>query len=244
MRRFFLKQPLKSEMVLQDENVHYISNVLRMRQGDPILVVGIDGQTGQAVISRIDRDSIVLSLRNIVAEMQEPPLQVVLAQGLTKHDKMEYIIQKAVELGVHAVIPMLTEHCVVRYDEKKMADRCCRWQKIATEAAQQSRRSGVPAIGPIRSMSAVLTEFERKTEIYMLYEGRTPQGIKSALQTAGTRSFLLLVGPEGGFSSREVSDAANAGARIVTMGPRILRTETASLAALSVIMYEYGDLGG
>ena len=157
---------------------------------------------------------------------------------------MDYIVQKAVELGVRGVFPMDAEHSVVQYDQAKRNKRLERWQKIAVEAAKQCGRAVIPIVKPIADLTTILASFDVETVILMLYEGQTAQGLKQALAEHHAKNYLLLVGPEGGFSAKEVALCQSHGACIVTLGPRILRTETAALAGVSIVMYEYGDLGG
>jgi 16S rRNA (uracil1498-N3)-methyltransferase len=157
---------------------------------------------------------------------------------------MDYIIQKAVELGVSAVYPIEMDHCVVQYDNAKKNARRERWQKISAEAAKQCGRTRVPSVESIQGLAGLFSSLPDGVVVIMLYEGQASQGLKQALAEKPATSYLLLVGPEGGFSSKEVATCQEYGASIVTMGPRILRTETASLAGVAMIMYEYGDMGG
>lgn len=244
MRRFFLAAAISPHIEINGEDAHHISRVLRLQTGDNIIVVDYNGQAGIAQITHIAGDAVQLSLQQIINEHKEPPIQVYLAQGLPKGDKMEYIVQKAVELGVSKLIPLATEHSVVKYDEPKKIDRVKRWQKIAVEAAKQCGRTNVPIVEPIQSLNQVLAAAHQDTVRLMLYEGQTQQGLKDVLQHCRASSYLLLIGPEGGFSRQEVSLCQEFHTSIVTMGPRILRTETAALAALTVVMYQCGDLGG
>ena len=244
MRRFFINGPLEAEMSIQGQDVQHISRVLRLKVGDSIIVVAPDGSAGIAKINSIVVDKVVIVLQETIIEDKEAPLNVYLAQGLPKSDKMDYIVQKAVELGVRGVFPMDAEHSVVQYDQAKRNKRLERWQKIAVEAAKQCGRAVIPIVKPIADLTTILASFDVETVILMLYEGQTAQGLKQALAEHHAKNYLLLVGPEGGFSAKEVALCQSHGACIVTLGPRILRTETAALAGVSIVMYEYGDLGG
>ena len=244
MRRFFINGPLEAEMSIQGQDVQHISRVLRLKVGDSIIVVAPDGSAGIAKINSIVVDKVVIVLQETIIEDKEAPLNVYLAQGLPKSDKMDYIVQKAVELGVRGVFPMDAEHSVVQYDQAKRNKRLERWQKIAVEAAKQCGRAVIPIVKPIADLTTILASFDVETVILMLYEGQTAQGLKQALAEHHAKNHLLLVGPEGGFSAKEVALCQSHGACIVTLGPRILRTETAALAGVSIVMYEYGDLGG
>lgn len=244
MRRFFLDAPIAAEMVIQGQDAHHISRVLRLQVDDRIVVVASDGQAGIAEIKNIANEQVVLILRELLVEQKEAPVQVYLAQGLPKSDKMDYIVQKAVELGVKAIYPFQAEHSVVQYDDAKKNNRREKWQKIAVEAAKQCGRTVVPAVSSIQGLAEVLVSLPKETVVIMLYEGQTSQGLKRAIGERKGENYLLVIGPEGGFSSKEVALCEKHGASIVTMGPRILRTETAALAGVAMIMYEYGDLGG
>ena len=244
MRRFFIDGSLEAEMSIQGQDAHHISRVLRLQVGDSIVVVASDGSAGIAEINSILADKVVLALQETIVEDKEAPVNVYLAQGLPKSDKMDYIVQKAVELGIKGIYPMDAEHSVVQYDQVKKNKRLERWQKIAVEAAKQCGRAVIPIIEPIRSLAAILKPLDAETVVLMLYEGQTAQGLKQALAEQHAKNYLLLVGPEGGFSTKEVALCQSHGACIVTLGPRILRTETAALAGVSIVMYEYGDLGG
>jgi len=244
LRRFFIDTPLLDEMSIEGLDAHHISRVLRLPVGQRIIVVSPDGSSGIARIDQIAVDKVIVTLQETVVEDKEAPVTIYLAQGLPKSDKMDYIVQKAVELGVKRIYPLELEHCVVHYDHAKKNTRRERWQKIAMEAAKQCGRSLVPTVEPIATLSALFESLADDIVVLMLYEGQAMQGLKQALTQHHGENYLLIVGPEGGFSAKEVAMCSSHGASIVTIGPRILRTETAALAGLSILMYEYGDLGG
>ncbi|MDU4959815.1 MAG: 16S rRNA (uracil(1498)-N(3))-methyltransferase [Sporomusaceae bacterium] len=246
MRRFFLPQPIESGSLvsLSVRDSRHISQVLRLKAGTAIEIAAADGRVGLAKIEQVEHDCVTASVESLKTGGAEPPVCLFLAQGLPKADKMEFIIQKAVELGVSQLMPMQCERSVVRYDDRKAAARVERWQAIAREAAKQAKRDCVPAVAPVQSLSQLLQACPAGTVILLLYEAETALGLRQVLREQPAASYLLLVGPEGGFSRDEVELCLRHGARSVTLGPRILRTETASLAAASIIMYELGDLGG
>lgn len=246
MHRFFLSDVVEAgaHITITGQDARHIGQVLRLRAGDTVEAVGTCGNVATARIERIEPAQVIANVESVRAGGAEPPVSLVLAQGLPKGDKMDYIVQKAVELGIASVIPMSCEQSVVRYEQHKAAARVERWQTIAREAAKQAKRDIVPAVLPVKDVKQVLAECPAGTCIVMLYEGRTPASLRELLAKQSARSYLLLIGPEGGFSSAEVSLCQAAGAHVVTLGPRILRTETASLAAVSIILYEQGDLGG
>ncbi|QJW47718.1 16S rRNA (uracil(1498)-N(3))-methyltransferase [bacterium BFN5] len=244
MRRFFLAGLLTSEVIITGEDAHHISHVLRMKPTDKIMVVATDGQVGIAEITGFTEYEVTAVLCETIVEHNEPPVRISLAQGLPKSDKMDYIIQKAVELGVSRLYPIAAERSVVKYDKNKQAARQARWQKIAVEAAKQCKRSSVPPVEPIQNLEEFFFTLDPATAVLMLYEGPSETGIKEFLRDCQAEDYLVLIGPEGGFSTAEVQLCQQHHVKTVTMGPRILRTETASLAALSLILYEKGDLGG
>jgi len=231
-------------MFIHGQDAHHISRVLRLKVGDSIVVVAPNGQAGTAQIKDLAIDQVTLLLQEAIVEQKEAPVNVYLAQGLPKSDKMDYIVQKAVELGVKAVYPIQMEHSVVQYDHNKKKARRERWQKLSVEAAKQCGRTLVPTVEPIQGLTELLAGLPKQIVVIMLYEGQVIQGLKQVLAEKPAASYLLLVGPEGGFSTKEVALCQEHGASIATLGPRILRTETASLAGVAMIMYEYGDLGG
>lgn len=245
MRRFFIDTPLTETITITHADARHIAAVLRLTAGTILLVSDPEGKSGKAEIIAATPDAVSLKLLEYVNDSTEPPLNVWLAQGLAKGEKMDLIVQKAVELGVYGIIPVITEHAVVRYDAAKQADKVARWQRIAREAAKQCRRNYVPQVYPIAGLEAVVThpEFAAATKI-MLYEGQASQGIKQVLTEKASQAYIIMIGPEGGFSPAEVELCQKHNGKVVTMGPRIMRTETAAIAALATVMYECGDLGG
>ncbi|WP_312334869.1 16S rRNA (uracil(1498)-N(3))-methyltransferase [Anaerospora hongkongensis] len=244
MRRFLLSDRLADKMVVAGGEAHHMLRVLRLAAGDQVVVVDPVGQAAVARITQASDTEVFLSMETMLAEEREAPITIRLAQGLPKSDKMDFIVQKAVELGISEIIPMEADTSVVRYDAAKQQNRRERWQKIAAEAAKQCQRTIVPNVAAVQDLARLLAATGGETQIIVLYEGQVPLGLKQVLRERPGNDYLLIIGPEGGLSSREVQLAQERGAAIVTMGPRILRTETAALAAIAAVMYEHGDLGG
>ncbi|MEN6413315.1 MAG: 16S rRNA (uracil(1498)-N(3))-methyltransferase [Veillonellales bacterium] len=244
MRHFFIDMPLQAEVAITGADVRHIRTVLRLQAGDIIIVTDPDGQTGAAKITQLLADRVTLALQELLPEDKEAPIRVFLAQGLPKNDKMDYIVQKTVELGIAGIYPLLADHSVVQYSESKGQARVERWRKIAAEAAKQCGRSMVPAVNPIQRLPEILNHHAADSTVIMLYEGECPLGLKEVLVRRPDEKYVLLVGPEGGFSRAEVMSAREHDVQIASMGPRILRTETAAVAAVAAVMYEQGDLGG
>jgi 16S rRNA (uracil1498-N3)-methyltransferase len=244
VRRFFIDKPLDAwPLIISGTDAHHISHVLRLTIGDKITVVAPSQEVGVAQITSMEKDAVYLTLEEKLSEEREASIQISLVQGLPKSDKMDYIVQKAVELGVYEVIPLAAEHSVVKYDAHKKSDKVMRWQKIASEAAKQCKRTLMPIVKDVQKLPDILAGFAADTVVIMLYEGKVPKGLKQALSEKKAGKYALIIGPEGGFSPDEVLLCEKHEAQIVTMGPRILRTETAAVAAVALVMYECGDLG-
>ena len=246
MHRFFVPQLYNEEMYIEGVDARHISKVLRMQPGAQLQIVSDDGVSAVAEITAIDSERVTVRCLEKLAESHEPRVKLVLAQGLAKGEKMDFIIQKAVEMGAYSVIPVAMEHSVVRLDGAKAAKKVERWQKIAESAAKQSKRDIIPEVQPVQSMAEMLAKCECQTRI-IAYECEDRLSLKAALKAAeeagGISELLLIIGPEGGISEGELEQARQAGAVPVSLGRRILRAETAGLVAISAIFYETGDLG-
>ncbi|MGM9582369.1 MAG: 16S rRNA (uracil(1498)-N(3))-methyltransferase, partial [Phascolarctobacterium sp.] len=227
-------------------DARHISKVLRMQPGDRLQIVSDDGVSAMAEVNAIDSERVSVRCLEKLAESHEPRVKLVLAQGLAKGEKMDFIVQKAVEMGAYSVIPVAMEHSVVRLDGAKAAKKVERWQKIAESAAKQSKRDLIPQVQPVQSMAEMLASCDCETKI-IAYECEDRLSLKAALKAAeaagGIHELLLIIGPEGGISEGELEQARQAGAVPVSLGRRILRAETAGLVAISAIFYETGDLG-
>lgn len=244
MRRCFIPGLLADEMILSGQDARHIVHVLRHKVGDELIVADAAGKAASARIVETGEDWIKIVRLAEIEECTEPPVDVVLAQCLPKSDKMDFIVQKATELGVSAVCPVVSENCVVKYDENKKAARRQKWQKIAHEAAKQCGRAIVPEILPVISLRELAGAAGEGRQMLFCYEQETSCALKELLTAAQSNRFLLLIGPEGGFSQAEARLCRGQGFKSVSLGPRILRAETASLAAVSIVMYQNGDLGG
>ena len=243
MYQFFVEpsQIQGNRIVITGSDVNHIKNVLRMKAGDEIAVSnGMDGKAYRCGIEAFTEDEIVCGLRFIKEDGVELPSKIYLFQGLPKADKMELIIQKAVELGAFEVIPVAAKRCVVRLDEKKAASKISRWQGIAEAAAKQSKRAVIPKVHPVLSMKeavAYAQNMDVKLIPYELAEGmqHTKQMIEAVKPE---QSIAVFIGPEGGFEESEIQMAREAGIEPVTLGRRILRTETAGFTVISWLMYQ------
>lgn len=245
MRSFFTEPEniFEKEIVLTEDAQH-IKNVLRMNEGDEILVFDGTGTEYKAVIDRIEQHRVVCKRCGDSFCAAEPKLRVTLFQGIPKSDKMEQIIQKSTELGVFEIVPVEMSRCVAKV--QKTSDKLKRWNKISREAAKQSGRGIVPLVcEPISFSQAVekATKFDFALMPYEALGHLGERGLKQVLEkNRGKKNLAVLIGPEGGFSDSEARLAAEANIEAVGLGKRILRTETAGSAVLSVVMYEYDEM--
>jgi 16S rRNA (uracil1498-N3)-methyltransferase len=266
--RFFIspEQVKDQSITISGEDVRHIVTVLRMKPGDELLVCDGKGAEYSVKIDRVTTSEITAEVKARSKREIHYPL-ITLGQGLPKSDKMDWIVQKATELGVATIVPLVTERTIVKIrDEEK---RISRWQKIARESAMQSNRLDIPQVRQIRTFTDFLTSIINPPSPSFVKGGRSnnpPLGkgeeggfssqaalllfpweeatipIKEVLRAnPGTKDVIVLIGPEGGFSSHEADMAQQKGFHLVSLGPNILRTETAAVATLSMIGYEYSD---
>lgn len=243
MHQFFVEasQIHDKTVIIEGSDVNHIKNVLRMKAGEEISVSnGEDGREYRCGIVRIEEDRVVCELRFVKEDGVELPSRVYLFQGLPKADKMELIIQKAVELGVYEVIPVETGRSVVKLDAKKAAQKTARWQAIAESAAKQSRRRIIPQVAAPVSFAQALAraaEMDIKLIPYELAEGM--DCTKQIFTNLGEgKDIAVFIGPEGGFEEKEIVRAKECGIQPITLGKRILRTETAGFTVMAWIMYQ------
>lgn len=243
MYQFFVEpsQIQGKRVIITGKDVNHIKNVLRMNPGEEIAVSnGMDGKEYRCSIESFLADEVLCELRFVKEDALELPSKVYLFQGLPKADKMELIIQKAVELGAYQVIPVACRRSVVKLDEKKEKSKLARWQGIAEAAAKQSKRGIIPEITGVMSMKEAIA-YSRDCQVriipYELAEGmeKTRQIIESLKPG---QDIAVFIGPEGGFEEAEVNAAMEDGIVPITLGKRILRTETAGMTVLSIIMYQ------
>ena len=221
------------------DDVNHVKNVLRMKTGDELLISSGSNVDYYCHISEMTDDNIRAEIDSIDEEGRELGIKVWLFQGLPKGDKMELIVQKAVELGVYGIVPFAAKRSVVRLDEKKAGKKQIRWQAIAKGAAEQSGRGLIPEVETVKTYAEAL-EFAKELDVilvpYELEEGmKATMSIIKAIRPG--QSIGIFIGPEGGFEEQEIGQARNAGAVPVTLGRRILRTETAGITTLSILMY-------
>lgn len=244
MQRFFVKPHQIEEeahrITILGSDVNHMKNVLRMRPGEEVWISSGEGREYHCTIEGYTETEAELHILYVQETDYELPNRIYLFQGLPKGDKMELIIQKAVELGAYSVIPVETKRCVVKLDAKKAEKKTARWQQISESGAKQSKRMLVPEVHPVMSFPAAL-EFAKGLDVCLIpYElAKGMEETKAVLSAiAPGQSIGIFIGPEGGFEEKEVEAAIGAGAHPITLGHRILRTETAGLAILSVLMFQ------
>jgi 16S rRNA (uracil1498-N3)-methyltransferase len=245
MVRFYVPQPRleKGMLKVEGEEVKHIRKVLRLTEGDEITVFDGLGKEFEGTIVEEGLSSVVIRVKSVYPSKRDSPLEVTLAQSLLKGEKMDYLIQKATELGVKEIMPFLSSRSVPLLEKSKKLKRHHRWERIAIEASKQCGRGVVPMIEFLQDYSEMLQKASPNALRLILSE-REGIKLKETLERSKEKKeIFFVIGPEGGFSQGEVDEAKRAGFIPVTLGKRILRAETASLCFLSIVQYEQGDIG-
>ena len=242
MHHFFVTpaQVQESTIYIEGPDVNHMKNVLRMKYGEQLEVSDGNNLKYVCSIQSYEEDRAVLEIIEKKEADTELASEIYLFQGLPKSDKMDLIVQKAVELGVSYVVPVATKRAVVKLDEKKAAKKVERWNSIAESAAKQAGRSKIPEVTSVMSFKEALAKSRTLDVVLIPYE--LAEGMKESkkiIREIGKgRSIGIFIGPEGGFDHEEVEQAVECGAKAITLGKRILRTETAGLAVLAILMFE------
>lgn len=250
MPKFFIKtENLKEneEIWITGSDVNHIKNVLRKKIDDKINICNSDTQKNyECVIKNIEENKIVCKILDEVKSLAESNLNITIFQGLPKSDKMELIIQKATELGVRTIVPVITKRTVIKLKDKDKQNKVDRWRKIAEVAAKQSGRDIIPTIENIINIADI--KFDEFDKIFVLYENEEKISIKDEIEQLKNDNkeelnIGIVIGPEGGFAESEIEQLRlNQNVSVVTLGKRILRTETVALVVSGILMYELGDL--
>jgi 16S rRNA (uracil1498-N3)-methyltransferase len=259
MTRFFLPGPVPGsagEVVLSGTSAHHLRDVLRARPGESVVVCDADGDEISCVVEGADAGGVRLRIVARRTSDAEPPYEAVLLQGLAKGERMDVLVQKSVELGVSRIVPFASSRCVVRLDREEGRRKAERWSRIAEEAAKQSGRSRIPVVAPPVSFEEAL-EIARSADLRFLpWEGEKARNlldfrenpenrltVSEVTETGRRPTIAFLIGPEGGFALEEVEKARAAGLSTITLGRRILRTETAGPAVLAQLslLFEVGS---
>lgn len=250
MHRFYVsaERILNERAFITGDELKHLSKVLRLKKGNSLVIFDGNGNEYEGEITHLGEGEAEISILSQQSFPRESPLETWLIQGIPKGDKMELIIQKATELGVRGIIPLDSERSIIKLNEKKKRERHDRWQRIALEAAKQCRRAFVPRVTPICTIGELAKILPIPNVLLVPWEqgGRKLKEVLTELEkenSQDSKAIYIMIGPEGGLEETEVERAKTYGGTPVSLGPRILRTETAGLAVLSVLMYQWGDLG-
>jgi len=236
--RFYFPTPIGQlkELVMPDKLAHYMRTVLRLKANDDVILFDGSGCDFHGAITACSRKTVEVTLHNQTTIHNESPLSIHLGQGLCRGEKMDWVIQKSVELGVAAITPILCEFGNVKLSGDRLTQKQHHWQQVAISACEQSERSIVPTVHPMMSFAQWTEQVDAEQKL-LLHPGEN-----NALPTlSAVNGIACAVGPEGGFSEGEVTQAQAQGFQTIALGPRILRTETAPIAMLSVLQAQFGD---
>ncbi len=226
------------------EDAHHILHVLRKETGDIVTVCDGQGQDYECEIVSASADQVNCRVLRKITSETEPFVKITLFQGLPKAEKMEWLLQKGVEIGICEFVPVAMERCVVKLDGKKADSKLSRWNKIAQSAAKQSGRGILPEVQNVVSVAQAIKTFDKYDLVLVLYEEDRGRSLKAILreQTHMPETVAIWIGPEGGFDPVEVEQLVKAGAITAGLGPRILRTETAGMTAAALVLFEYDQM--
>lgn len=238
--RIFQDTPLTGqiELALNENAANHVARVLRLKPGAPITLFNGEGGEYLSLIKEVDKRRVVVEVGAFTDTDTESPIHITLAQGISRGERMDYTIQKAVELGINGIVPLITERCMVDLKGERLQKRLAHWQGIIIGACEQSGRNVIPQLMPSMTFKEWLVQPDSGTKL--LLDHRASHGIQG-LQRVG--NFTLLIGPEGGLAPWEQEAALESGYKGIRLGPRVLRTETAALVALSALQSHFGDLG-
>lgn len=246
MQRYFVDSKHFNEdtVTIGEADAHHISKVMRYGEGDKIICCNNKGFDVLASITSINQEKVECQILSAIDESREPSVKVTLVQALPKSDKMDLIIQKGTEVGVNSFLPFTSERTIVQLSDKKIEKRTERWRKIAKEAAEQAHRSKIPDLLAITRFKDLFTIIAGKPT-FIAYEKEETLSLSRAISKIECRDdFFLIIGPEGGFSDSEVEYAVENGAIAISLGKRILRTETAGIVGVANLIYHIEEIEG
>lgn len=245
MQRYFIspEQVKGEQFVIRGDDVHHIRRVMRFRAGDQLVACDGEGTDYIGELLEGTGDEVICRILRRKPSAGEPGLKVTLAQSLPKGDKWEWVLQKGTELGASSFLPFTSRRTVVKWDQVKAEKRRSRWKRILKEAAEQSHRGRIPTVSPVTDWNGLLQAIAGAELALIAYEGGG-ESLSAALAQKNPSHLLLIVGPEGGWEEAEIRQAREAGAVPVSLGKRILRTETAAVAMLACAMFANGEMGG
>ena len=240
--RIYQPQPLaiNQQLNLDEDGAAHIGKVLRMGNGEHISLFNGDGNDYLAEIVDAGKKHVTVKLLSCEANLSESPLNLHLGQVISRGDRMEFTIQKSVELGVTEITPLISERCGVRLDAERMEKKIQQWQKIAVAACEQCGRNAVPVIRPAMKLENWCAENDGSLKLNLHPRARYSINTLPTLPPEGVR---LLIGPEGGLSAEEIAMTEQYAFTEILLGPRVLRTETAALTAITALQVRFGDLG-
>ena len=248
MPKFFVKeeQIQENQIIILGQDVNHIKKVLRAKIGDELQICNSqNGENFLCEIDNLEEEKIICQIKEKIQEQVESNIEVTIFQGLPKTDKMEYIIQKSVELGVYDITPVEMKRCVVKLNEKDKSKKIERWQKISEVAAKQCGRDIIPQINNITNIKNICNLIQEYDMVLVAYENEEKNTLKEQLENIKKQNnskskvkIGIIIGPEGGLEEKDVETLKENGAKVITLGRRILRTETVALNVLSIIMYE------
>lgn len=252
MPKFFVKsnQIKDNKVIIIGKDVNHIKNVLRLNVDDDIQVCNLETSENYTCgIEKLNTDSIECNIFNKINSEVESNIYINVFQGIPKSDKMELIIQKCVELGASEITPVEMKRCVAKIEEKSKYKKLSRWQKISEVAAKQCGRDIVPKINDVTNIKNICNLTSEYDIVILAYENEEENTLKNELLKLKNKineklKIGIIIGPEGGLDKEEVKLLKNNGAKVVTLGKRILRTETVAFVLAAIIIYELGDLGG
>jgi 16S rRNA (uracil1498-N3)-methyltransferase len=245
MNRFFIckDQIIGDRIEIIGKDVKHIRDVLRLKNKDRIEILS-ENRTYICEILEINSDVVLVSILDSFEGKNEPPIDIILYQGIAKGDKMDFIIQKCTEIGVKEIYPIVTNRTIVKIkDKRKEQKKVERWKTIAEEAAKQSKRDTIPIVNNIITYNEMIDILEGEKNIIVPYEMERMNTLKETFKDIKNGNIHIIIGPEGGFEEEEIDAILNIGGKPVSLGPRILRTETAGIVVISITLYELGDLG-
>ncbi|OON92836.1 MAG: hypothetical protein ATN32_01890 [Candidatus Epulonipiscium fishelsonii] len=243
MKKFFVS-PNKiadNKVIIEGSDYNHIINVFRLKMNDKLLINDRHGNEFTCIITSVEKLSLVATIEDKFILSTEPKTKVTLFQSLIKPEKMEFVLQKSVELGVYQIIPLITERCVIKLDSSKMENKVNRWKKIIEAAAKQSGRNLIPEIKlPVKFNKII--DYVNETDLNIIpYEKETQVSLKTILRENIETNINVVIGPEGGFTEEEINQVKINNFNCATLGKRILRSETAALTVISNIMYELNE---
>lgn len=238
--RFYQNQPLSlGDYILEEDASHHLAHVLRVKLEAKVIVFNGNGLEFEGAVKQISKKNVTIELQQSYCINRESPVALHLVQAVSRRDRMDFSLQKAVELGVTEITPIITDFSNIKHSEEQFHKKEEHWKKITISATQQSGRSILTHLNPILSFRQAIQRISAEQRLFLSPQAKTPY---KTLLSEKPKSVALFIGCEGGFSVQEEEEALAAGLNAIVLGPRILRTETATITALSILQYSLGDL--